>query len=649
MNQLLEDYRQLFRIRNFEKTILDLFSQNKLTGTTHTCIGEEANPVALMDYLQEQDSVFGSHRCHGYFIAYAKTPRPLLAEIMGKKSGMCKGRGGSQHICYKNFTTNGVQGGIVPNATGIAYAEKCKGTNGIAVAILGDGTLGQGVVYESMNMAAIFGAPVLYIIEDNCYAMTTPSDYAIAGYDIKKRIEGFGIRVSEIESNDTTELRPFFKEAVEYVRGEKKPMCCVIHTYRLGPHSKGDDFRDPEELELHRKKDPLVILELKLNADDCKKIREEEIANLNATIAELENDAVEGVEALKEFSIDNPVSNNSILNEEVGVRCIESINAGIREELASNSLSLIMGEDIRDPYGGAFKATKGLTADFSDRILNTPISEAGMIGMGVGMAMHGLHPIVEMMFGDFLSLGFDQLLNHGGKYHWMYAGQINVPMLVRAPMGGKRGYGATHSQSLEKFMVGIPGVDVLAISPLHSPKALLKNIFANMDKPTVLIEEKALYGQRLLVCKDGKVDDFYVEQDNTAYPLITLTMDPDEEPDVAILTYGGMTKDAMEAAEKLMMENEVLAKIVIFTRLSPIDFDSVVEAVGEAKSIITVEAGTREAGWGAEVISSLSERLENRKYARCATVDLPIPCNKQLEEAMIPAAKMIYTTIKKTI
>lgn len=649
MNQLIEDYRQLFRIRNFEKTILDLFSQNKLTGTTHTCIGEEANPVALMDYLQEQDSVFGSHRCHGYFIAYAKTAKPLLAEIMGKKSGMCKGRGGSQHVCYKNFTTNGVQGGIVPNATGIAYAEKCKGTNGIAVAILGDGTLGQGVVYESMNMAAIFGAPVLYIVEDNCYAMTTPSNYAIAGYDIKKRIEGFGVKVSEIESNDTTELRPFFKEAVDYVRSEKKPMCCVIHTYRLGPHSKGDDFRDPEELELHWKKDPLALIEKKLDAETCQKIREEEISNLNATIKELENDEVEGVEALKEYSVANPSSDICILNEDDTIRCINSINEGLREELSNNNMSLILGEDIRDPYGGAFKATKGLTADFSDRILNTPISEAGMIGMGIGMAMHGLHPVVEMMFGDFLSLGFDQLLNHGGKYNWMYANQVNVPMLVRAPMGGKRGYGATHSQSLEKFMVGIPGIDVLAVSPIHSPKALLKNIFTHIDKPTILIEEKALYGQRLLVCKDGKMDDFYVSQENTAYPLISLTMDPDEDADVAILTYGGMTRDVIAVARKLMMENEILAKIIVFTRLSPIDYTSVIDMIGNTRTIVTVEAGTKEAGWGAEVISSLSERLENCKFARCATPDLPIPCNKPLEETMIPGDKSIYTTIKKIL
>ncbi len=647
-NQLIEDYRSVFRIRNFENKILDLFSQNRLTGTTHTCLGQEATPVALMDYIQEQDSVFGSHRCHGYFIAYAKTYKPLLAEIMGKKSGMCKGRGGSQHICYKNFTTNGVQGGIVPNATGIAYAEKCKGTNGISVAILGDGTLGQGVVYESMNLASILKVPVLYIIEDNGYAMTTPSSYAIAGGDIKKRIEGFGIRVSEIESNDTCELRPFFREAVGFVRFEQKPMCCVVHTYRLGPHSKGDDFRDPEELNLHRKKDPIVLMEQKLDADTCKQIRDEEIANLDATVKELEKDEVEGLEALMDLTVVSPSSKASILNEE-GIRCVSSINEGIREELTNNKLSLILGEDIRDPYGGAFKATKGLTAEFSDRVINTPISEAGMIGLGVGMAMHGLHPIIEMMFGDFLSLGFDQLLNHGGKYNWMYAGQVNVPMLVRAPMGGKRGYGATHSQSLEKFMVGIPGVDVLAISPVHNPKALLKNIFTFIDKPTILIEEKALYGQRLLVNKNGMIGSFYVKQEEKAYPMITLTMDEDDEADVAILTYGGMTEDAMEAAEKLMMENEILAKIVLFTRLSPVDYDAVVEIIGNTKAIVTVEAGTKEAGWGSEMISSLSERLENCKYARCATPDFPIPCNKPLEDAMIPGSNTIYSTIKKLL
>ena len=646
MNKIQEDYRLVFRIRNFEKKILELFSQNKLTGTTHTCIGQEATPVALMDYIAEKDSIFGSHRSHGYFISYAKTYKPLLAEIMGKATGMCRGRGGSQHVCYQNYTTNGVQGGIVPNATGIALAEKYKNSGGIAVAILGDGTLGQGVVYESMNMAAIFDAPVLYIIEDNAYAMTTPSSYAVAG-NMAKRIEGFGLKVAEIESNDTTALREYFKMAVDYVRSETKPMCCIVHTYRLGPHSKGDDFRDVEELNTHWKNDPLLLLEKKLDSSICQKIREEEMALLEKTIAEIENDVIEGKEAICPDYHSGIRRADSVLNFRENIRCISAINESLKAVLTNDDRSVILGEDIRDPYGGPFKATKDLTTLYPDRIINTPISEAGMIGIGIGMAMHGLHPIVEMMFGDFLSLGFDQILNHAGKYNWMYAGQINVPLVIRAPMGGKRGYGATHSQSLEKFMVGIPGIDVIAPSIIHDPIAIFANVYEGIDRPTIVIEDKALYGQRLLISKDGKIGDFFVEEEKAAFPLISLMLDTDETADVAVLTYGGLVKDAMEAAEKLMMEDEILVKIIVFTRISPVDYSSLIDRIGDVEKIVTVEGGTERVGWGAEIISAISERTSNKKFKRIASVNLPVPCNKSLEEQMIPGTEMIVRTIKK--
>ena len=649
VNRLIQDYRMLFRIRNFEQTILDLFSQNKLTGTTHTCIGQEATPVALMHSLTEKDTVFGSHRCHGYFISYAKTCKPLLAEIMGKKSGMCKGRGGSQHICYGNFLTNGVQGGIVPNATGMAFAEKLKGSNSIVVAILGDGTLGQGVVYESMNMASIFNLPVLYLIEENGYAMTTPSAYSIAGGDICKRIEGFGIKVEEITSNDVSELEPFFANAIGYVRGTGSPACCIVHTYRMGPHSKGDDFRDPDELAQHVKNDPLLIMEKRLSPEVAQSIQEEEKNKLFQMIGELDLEGSEGVEVLLEDKSNKTRSETSVLMHRDGVRCVQAINEGLRMALDSDDRCLLFGEDIRDPYGGPFKATKGLSSDFSDRVLNTPISESAMVGLGVGMAMKGMRPVVEMMFGDFLSLGFDQLLNHAGKYHWMYAGQIDVPLLVRAPMGGKRGYGATHSQSLEKFMVGIPGIDVVALSPLHDPKMLIDSIFKHIDKPTILIEDKALYGQRLLPIVNDKMGDFYVEEENSVFPIISLTMDKNSIPDVAIVTYGGMTKDAMDAAEKLMYDNDLLAKIVVLTRLSPVDYEDLLEKVHNIPLIVTVEAGTLRGGWGAEIISSLGERTKNKRFLRVATPDFPIPCNKQLEEKMIPNAESIYKSIKKAL
>lgn len=642
-SQQLRDYRTLFRIRNFENTILDLFSQNKLTGTTHTCIGQEACPVALMDYLEEKDYIFGSHRSHGYLISYAKTTQPLMAEIMGKKSGMCKGRGGSQHICYKHYRSNGVQGGIVPNATGMALAEKYKKSGAIVVALLGDGTMGQGVVYESMNMASIYGAPVLYIIEDNGYAMTTPSSYAVAG-DLKTRVEGFGLRVNEITSNDVDVLRPFFEDATQYVRENQKPMCCIIRTYRLGPHSKSDDTRDPAEIASHQQNDPLLIAEKKIDAEIAQTIQNEEIAALNKVIEICEADSIETLADI-DSSLDERVSSASIFSTGPTKKCVVELNAALDSLLKNDETAIVLGEDIRDPYGGAFKATKGLSEFYDNRILNTPISEAGMVGLGVGMAMQGMHPIVEMMFGDFLSLTFDQLLNHAAKYNWVYDGQISVPLLVRAPMGGKRGYGATHSQSLEKFLLGIPGLDTVAISPLHNIAQLMHNIYSGLDKPTVLIEDKALYGQRMLSVQDGMCGDFFVQEDSARYPIMTLSMD-EGASDVAIITYGGMTKDAMDAAEMLMMRDEIIAKVVVVTKLNNINYEHLCEYVNDAQTIVTVEPGTNASGWGAEVISNLAMRLKGKQFKRIATLDYPVPCNKTLENEMIPNAQSIYNTIK---
>ena len=212
MNKL-KLYEKMYKIRRFEENLLQLFSENKLKGTTHTSIGQEAVAVAVMENLTESDFVFSNHRCHGHFIAYSDNIEILLSEIMGKENGMCKGRGGSQHICYKHFFSNGVQGGIVPDATGIAYASKIKSNSDVTVVFIGDGTLGQGVVYESFNMASLYRIPILYIIEDNGYAMTTKRTEGVAG-SIKDRAMAFGIDTSEIETNDVELLYDELKKAV---------------------------------------------------------------------------------------------------------------------------------------------------------------------------------------------------------------------------------------------------------------------------------------------------------------------------------------------------------------------------------------------------------------------------------------------------
>jgi TPP-dependent pyruvate/acetoin dehydrogenase alpha subunit len=273
-------YTELFRIRRFEETILDNFSRGVFYGTTHTCLGQEANAVGVIQNLHTDDIVFSNHRCHGHFLAYGGNPHALFAELMGKASGVCGGRGGSQHLQWRNFYSNGVQGGIVPVATGMALAEKRKGSQVVTVAFLGDGTMGEGVVYEALNMAALWRAPILYILENNRIAQTTPLELSQAG-SLPERFLGFGIPVQEQESCDVLEIQILTANLLETVRSESSPQALILHTARFGPHSKGDDTRQPAEIaRLREERDPLTIQASRLNSEARKQIEklvEEEI------------------------------------------------------------------------------------------------------------------------------------------------------------------------------------------------------------------------------------------------------------------------------------------------------------------------------------------------------------------------------------
>lgn len=636
-------YEKMYKIRRFEETLLRLFSENLLTGTTHTGIGEEAIAVAVMEQVTDKDFVFSNHRCHGHFIAYSDRADLLLAEIMGKKNGVCKGRGGSQHLCYKNFFTNGIQGGIVPNATGLAFAEKLQEKDGIAVVFIGDGTLGQGVVYESFNIASLYSIPILYVVEDNGYAMSTKNTEGVAG-QIIDRAKAFGISCNEIESNDVVELSDVFSEAFEYVRSEGKPFCQVVHTYRLGPHSKGDDYRDANEISEHKKKDPLLLLAQKNIVDDIETIQKRVDEELCQIVDECQRyeDEIE----LEFEKIDlQEVINESILSKG-SVRVVTKLNSGLIDSFNNNKNAIILGEDICDPYGGAFKVTKGMSSIFPDRVLNMPISEAGFIGIGVGLAMNGIKPIVEMMFGDFITLGFDQLLNHATKYNWLYAGKVDVPLLIRVPMGGGRGYGATHSQTLEKYFIGMPNLQVIALSQLHDPHLLIKRIVDHIKSPTLFIENKKMYGEKTFEYDGEKINDFYVEEGNEIYPIYKLTFDKNEVADISIVTYGASVTMAMYAAEKLMYENEIMVDVICLTQISPINYDTLIKKIGHVKNVCILEEGTKRAGVGAEIIASLAEKNNTTKFKRIAAADMMIPASKKLEDQMLPSIDSIVNLLK---
>jgi TPP-dependent pyruvate/acetoin dehydrogenase alpha subunit len=270
-----ELYRGLYRIRCFEQTVLDNFPRGVFFGTTHTCLGQEANAVGVLSNLQPQDIVFSNHRGHGHFIAYGGDLHSLFAELMGKATGVCGGRGGSQHLHWRNFYSNGVQGGILPVATGMALAEKFKGSRATTVVFLGDGTLGEGVVYEALNMAALWGAPVLFVLENNHIAQTTPVEAGVAG-DIAARFNAFGIPTSQLDSSDVQAIQPLAGELLEKVRARGGPQALVLHTWRFGPHSKGDDTRPAEDIErLRSQRDPLAIQAARLEPGPRRAIDEQ--------------------------------------------------------------------------------------------------------------------------------------------------------------------------------------------------------------------------------------------------------------------------------------------------------------------------------------------------------------------------------------
>ncbi|WNO54191.1 alpha-ketoacid dehydrogenase subunit beta [Stakelama saccharophila] len=294
------------------------------------------------------------------------------------------------------------------------------------------------------------------------------------------------------------------------------------------------------------------------------------------------------------------------------MRVIEGINTSLHRFLADDPAAHIMGEDILDPYGGAFKATKGLSSAFPGRVLTTPISEASIAGVATGMALKGKPVCVEIMFGDFVTLCTDQLVNHMSKLPWVYNDQIAVPVVVRAPMGGKRGYGATHSQSLEKHFCGVPGLTVVAVSQYCDIAAVYAAAFAS-GTPHLIIENKLSYARRL-------------EQRDVA---------PHAEPDIAIVTYGGSTEVCVAAADRLDAEEELAVNVIEVTTLSPFDRDGLRERIGDCRHVLVVEEGADGWGFAAEVSRALMG-LPGLSFASICGPAHPIPSTKSWETALLP-------------
>ena len=645
MQQSERFYAQMQLIRRTEQTFFELYAQGLMAGTVHTSIGQEACAVGVVSALdREQDVIFSSHRAHGHFLVYCNAVDELVAELLGRASGIVGGVGGTQHLHVRNLYTNGVQGGIVPNAGGAALAEKLKRSGAIVAVFLGDGTMGQGVVYESMNLAALWSLPLLFVLEDNQYAQSTHRSLEHAGA-LAGRAAAFGIEGAELEADDVLAVYAAACQAVEFVRSNSRPFFLTLHTYRLAPHSKGDDNRSPEELARSWARDPLARLAASLDPLQRSEIDAAVEKRIQAAVDKALAAALQTIDDFRSCMA-VPVTKAEVIPKlQFPISYLESLRTALHTILERNPAAVVLGEDILDPYGGAFKVTQGLSTRFPDRVFTTPICEASIVGVSVGMALRGLRPIAEIMFGDFVALAADQIINHAAKYPAMYNGQVSVPLVVRTPMGGGRGYGPTHSQSLERLFFGIPHLKLLAASHAHDAGALLQQAIADLD-PVLFIENKLLYPLRL------ERGSEWLERNETSdcygYPVVTLcNCGAGQMPDVTVIAYGGMSRLLVPLLERMASE-EIRLLACLPSCISPLDAAPLAAAARQSGRVLVVEESPVAFGWGAEVaaqIEALAGDCLLAPVVRLGTAATVIPAAKPLEDAVLPSAEMLEEAI----
>jgi 2-oxoisovalerate dehydrogenase E1 component len=618
-------------IRGVEKRLLSLFTEGKLFGTVHTCIGQEWTGIAVAEALIEGDIVFTNHRGHGHFLARTGDVDGLIAEVMGKQSGVCAGRGGSQHLCSGGVLSNGIQGGIVPVSAGIALAQQLQGTGRIAVTFIGDGTLGEGAVYEAFNIASKWRLPLVVVLENNRYAQSTPQSQTLAG-EIEARAAAFGIVAERANTWNLETLLATAARCVRAVRRGDGPRFLRVDTDRLMAHSKGDDDRELAEVQAYWERDPLTTCAAEDPAQ-VEVLQVEVQRQIDVAVARAEaSPFTEAPSATGDMPPPLAWHPTRIAAPD---RLVNLIHDALERNMQRNDRIVLIGEDIEGPYGGAFKVTKNLSRAFPGRVRNTPISESAIVGLGNGLALSGLIPVCEIMFGDFLTLAADQLINHAAKFRYMYNGQVDLRLVVRTPMGGKRGYGPTHSQCLEKHFLGLPDTRMLALHHRNDPGALYDTLFATIDRPTIVIENKLLYGLRVAATVP---EGFALEQTAELFP--TTRIRPECSPDLTILCYGGMLADVEKALDPLFDVHEIACEVICPTQLYPLDPRPIIESVERTGRLLIVEEGIGFAAFGAESVAQVVESAPGalQRLRRLAGPEHPIPACGPLEKALLPGS-----------
>jgi len=644
----VEMLRRMATIREFEERLADTWKDGELpTAAIHLSTGQEAVAVGVCFALRADDVIATTHRGHGHMLAKGAPPDRMMAEIFGKETGLCAGKGGSMHVTDASvgaLGANGIVGSSPLLAVGAALAFVDRGRDGVAVAFMGDGATNQGMFHEALNLASVWKLPVLFVVENNGYGEFTPQAASTNVAHISDRAAAYGIPGTRIDGNDVDAVHRAARELIERARAGSGPALLECVTYRWRGHMEGDaqSYRSAEELEAWKQKDPCrrhrdrLVDEGIVDEDGARRIDSDARDVIAAALAF----ARAGAEPRAESRVTHVHSPESFRPVEARpepsavLTASAAINRALREEMHRDPTVMLLGEDIT--LGGYLAVTTGLVDEFGrDRVRDTPISENAILGGAVGAAMNGLRPVAEILFSDFLTVCADPLVNQAAKLRYMSGGQYSIPMVVRLPGGAGRGMAAQHSQSLESLLMNIPGLVVLAPGTPRDCRALLKAAIRS-ENPVLFFEHKLLY------LSEGPVPD----GEDVAPIGVARVVRPGKDVTVVALSY--MVQVALEAAAELAKEG-IDVEVIDPRSVVPFDGETILASVEKTRRLVTVEESPIRGGFGAEVVARIASAAHGvlaSAPVRVGAGDHPIPYNKALECASVPDTASVVDAIR---
>ncbi len=673
-DEVLGYLRQMMEIRALENQIAEFLGKAVLKGASHLYAGQEAVAVGAVGAIETTDLITSTHRGHGHGHAHgdkvAQTPElkqehynKMMAEVLGKATGYCKGKGGSMHIAdvlHGNLGATGIVGGNIAVATGAALAEKMKGSGKVVICFFGDGAVNEGSFHESLNMASIWDLPVVFVCENNMYGMSVPWATVTKLPDAAARACAYGIPGEVVDGMDVLAVRGAVKKAVDRARRGEGPTLVECKTYRYYGHSHSDPraYRTKEEEAAWKARDPINALRDGLISIGW--LTEAEFDKMDETVQAKLETAVQFAQASPEPSPDELTTDvfapakftqadydtdrrlRAAIRENPSqfkqVTYAQAIADALREEMIRDERVFCLGEDI-GLYGGAYGATRGLYAEFGKwRVLDTPISEASIAGAAVGAAMAGMRPVSEIMYVDFTPLAMDQLANQGAKNRYMFGGKTAVPMVVRTEGGAGRAIAAHHSQSLESLWTHFPGIYVVMPSTPYDARGLLKAAIRD-DNPVMFIEHKMLYKEKGPVPDEDYIIPFGVADIKRA------------GRDITLVTYSRMVYRALEAADILAKEG-IDVEVIDLRTLKPLDLETVVSSVKKTGRLVGVTESYENTSFINEVMMQVNEAAFDYLDApmvRVASANVPVPRAEILEDLAIPNTGRIVAACRKVI